>query len=57
MPPDNKLSQSLKDYETLRQHLITAVGEGVDRQEIDHIKRQLETIASQIHKLDMNRKL
>ncbi|MCE3283356.1 MAG: hypothetical protein K0Q66_2093 [Chitinophagaceae bacterium] len=57
MDTNERLVELQKQYEILRQQLIDAVGGSTPREELEQIKRRLETIASQIRKIDVNRKL
>jgi hypothetical protein len=57
MDTNDRLDELQKQYEALRRQLIEAVGGSTDKDELEQIKRRLETIASQIRKIDVNRKL
>jgi hypothetical protein len=57
MARDTRLEQLQKQYEIIRQLLINAVGDGISQEDVNQLKRQLETIASQIRKIDVNRSL
>lgn len=57
MKPSDSLEELLKQYEDAKVKLIDAVGGSETREEIEHLKRQLEVIASKIRKIDVNRGL
>jgi len=57
MADGKHLEKLVQQYELLRQQLIAAVGNGMPKQKLDSLKRELETIASQIRKIDVNRRL
>ena len=57
MQKDPRLEELLQEYERLGLLLIEEVGNSVREEELDQLKRKLETIASQIRKIDVNCKL
>jgi hypothetical protein len=52
-----RLEELQQQYEAIRLRLIDAVGDAIGKEEVNQLKRQLETIASQIRKIDVNRAL
>ena len=57
MTDKERLQLLVKEYQLTKLQFIEAVGGLVDKSELDALKRRLETIASQIRKIDMNHKL
>lgn len=57
MQTHNQLEQLQKEYDALKRQLIEAVGGSANEEQIEQLKRRIETIASQIRKIDVNRKL
>jgi hypothetical protein len=53
----DQLKEFHEEYDRVGLLLVNAVGIDADKDEIDRLKRQLETLASQIRKMDVNRRL
>jgi hypothetical protein len=57
MPNQKTLDELRQQYEEIRQKFIEAVGGSADKNQVEQLKQKLESIASQIRKLDVNRRL
>jgi hypothetical protein len=57
MKDQERLQQLIQEYEDIRLKFIEAVGGSLEKNELDSLKRRLETIVSQIRKIDVNHKL
>ena len=57
MQTTKQLEELQKEYDALKRQLIEAVGGSANAQQIEQLKRRIETIASQIRKIDVNRTL
>jgi hypothetical protein len=54
MTDKERLQQLIQQYHEVRLAFIEAVEASSERNELDFLKRRLETIASQIRKIDVN---